>query len=75
MPRPRLSVCSLTVDSAGTLPIWAEAVREYADEIVIAVDESSSDGTEEVARAIADQVFVVEHPGAVERVTLSLIHI
>ncbi len=42
--------------------MWASSAREYAHEIVIAVDASSDDGTDEIARRVADRVFLVEHP-------------
>ena len=47
--------------------MWASSAREYAQEIVIAVDASSDDGTDEIARRVGDQVFLVEHPGLGER--------
>jgi hypothetical protein len=51
-------------NSAASLELWASSAREYAHEIVIAVDASSDDGTYEVARRVADRVFLVEHPTA-----------
>ena len=44
--------------------MWASSAREYAHEIVIAVDASSDDGTDEIARRVADRVFLIEHPTA-----------
>jgi hypothetical protein len=60
----RLSVCCFTINSAASLEQWASAAREYADEILLAVDSSSDDGTDEIARRVADRVFLVEHPSA-----------
>jgi hypothetical protein len=61
MTPPRLTVCSLTRNSAATLELWAGAVRAYADEIVIAIDASSDDATEAIARRVADRTYLVEH--------------
>jgi hypothetical protein len=47
--------------------LWATSAREYAHEIVIAVDASSDDGTDEIARRVADRVCLVQHPGFLER--------
>lgn len=64
----RLSVCTVTINSAQTLPAWAQAARAYADEIVVVVDAASHDSTERVAREHADAVFVSEHPRYGEQV-------
>ncbi|HWG74420.1 MAG TPA: glycosyltransferase [Acidimicrobiales bacterium] len=65
-PRPRLSVCCMTANSADCLEDWAALTRDYADELVIVVDDASSDDTLGVARRVADRVAVVEHPPFVE---------
>lgn len=36
--------------------------REYADELVIGVDETSAPETLELARSYVDQVYLFEHP-------------
>ena len=59
----RLSVVTMTKDSGGHLGWWLERVRRYADEIVVAVDRSSTDDTYDVAREGADQVHVLELAG------------
>jgi len=64
--RPSLSVCGITRDSASRLKWWVSRAYEYADEVVLLVDEASSDDTVEVARAYADRVQVVEHPPFIE---------
>ena len=66
-PPNRLTVCTLTRNSAASLELWASSARKYAHEIVIAVDASSDDGTYEIARRVADRVFLVEHPGLLGR--------
>lgn len=53
----------MTRDSGGHLGWWLERVRRYADEIVVAVDRSSTDDTYDVARAGADRVHVLELAG------------
>jgi glycosyltransferase involved in cell wall biosynthesis len=59
----RLSVVTMTRNSGGHLGWWLERVRRYADEVVVAVDRSSTDDTYDVARAGADRVHVLELPG------------
>ncbi|HEX2043018.1 MAG TPA: glycosyltransferase [Acidimicrobiales bacterium] len=59
----RLSVVTMTRNSGGHLGWWLKRVRRYADEVVVAVDRSSTDDTYDVARAGADQVHVLELPG------------
>lgn len=52
----------MTWNSAGRLEHWITRTLEYADEVVLLVDESSTDDTYHVARTFADLVRVVEHP-------------
>jgi glycosyltransferase involved in cell wall biosynthesis len=59
----RLSVVTMTRNSGGHLGWWLERVRRYADEVIVAVDRSSTDDTYDVARAGADRVHVLELPG------------
>ena len=62
-----LSLCIVTKDSAGYIEKLLRAGRELADEIVIAVDSSSTDSTEEICRTYADKLFRVEPLGSGER--------
>jgi hypothetical protein len=59
--RPGLSLFTVTANSAERLGDWLTLALEFADELVVGVDEISSDGTEEIARQFADRVFVFEH--------------
>jgi len=63
---PTLSVCLTTRNAADRLPWWFERVRPYADEIVVAVDAGSSDGTFDFAARHADVTTSVELAGIVE---------
>lgn len=54
---PRLSVSILTRNSAQRLAGRIGEARRFADEIVVGVDAASTDGTFEVASALADVVF------------------
>ena len=58
-----LSFCLLTKDSAGYVERLLRSVRPVADEIVVAVDASSTDGTEKVCGGYADKLFRVEPVG------------
>ena len=58
-----LSVVTMTRNSGGHLGWWLERVRRYADEVVVAVDRSTTDDTYDVAVAGADRVHVLELPG------------
>ena len=61
-----LSVVTITRNSGGHLGWWLDRVRGYADEIVVAVDRSSTDDTYDVACAGADRVHVLELAGVSE---------
>lgn len=58
-----LSVCLVTANSADRLGWWCAQVRHHADEVVVAVDASSTDDTYAIARRHADQVHAVEVGG------------
>lgn len=58
----KLSVCSVTRNSGDRLEAWIAQVLEFADEVVLLVDGSSSDNTLDVARRTSDYVQVFEHP-------------
>jgi glycosyltransferase involved in cell wall biosynthesis len=57
MPEPRLSVLVVARNEEVNLPACLEAVR-FADERVVVVDASSTDGTHEIARRMADVTSV-----------------
>ncbi len=62
--RPGLSVCMLARDEVDELE-RALASVDFADELVIVVDDRSRDGTERLARRIADRVEVRPYAGDV----------
>ncbi len=61
-----LTVTGMTCNSGARLPAWIARAREYADEVVLLVDDSSSDDTYDIARAHADRVQLVQHPPFIE---------
>ena len=63
-----LSLCIATKNSAVYIEKLLRVGRSFADEVVVAVDASSTDLTEGVCREYADKVFRVESPGYVERI-------
>lgn len=65
--RARLSVCGTTKDSADRLDHWLLRALEFADEVVLLVDDTSTDATLEIARSYADVVHVYEHAPFIER--------
>lgn len=61
-----MSVTGITRNSGDRLEHWITRAREYADEVVLLVDESATDQTVDVAREHADSVRLVEHPPFIE---------
>jgi len=59
----RLSVCAVVSAPAARLEAWLRHVREFADQIVLSVDRSSTPETLAVAYEYADDVAVVEIDG------------
>ena len=64
--RTSLSVCLLAKDEEDELPRCLDAVA-WADEIVVVVDDRSSDGTERIARERASVVECRPYAGDVEQ--------
>ena len=56
----------VTRNSADRLAHCLTLALEFADELVVMVDESSTDDTLAIARRYADKVMVVEHPASSE---------
>ena len=54
------------MNSAERLEAWLLRVLEVADEVVLLVDDASSDATLDIARTYADAVHRVEHPPFIE---------
>jgi hypothetical protein len=61
--RPRLTVSILTRNSEAVLARRIAEAKSFADEVLVGVDAESVDGTLAVARANADVVYQVRHPG------------
>lgn len=55
------------MNSADRLDHWLLRTLEFADEVVLLVDDSSTDATLDVARRYADIVHPYEHPPYIER--------
>ena len=64
--RARLSLCGTVKDSAERLEHWLLRALEFADEVVLLVDDTSTDETIEIARAYGDTVHVYEHAPYIE---------
>lgn len=62
-----LSLCILTKNSASYIENLLRGATAFADEIVVAVDSSSTDATETICRKYADRLFSVESVGIIER--------
>ncbi len=63
--QPTLSVCILAYNAERLLPRVLDAVA-WADEVVVAVDAKSTDGTERIARERASRVEVLPYRGDLE---------
>lgn len=61
-----LSVVITAWNEAQNLPRVVESVRKLADEIVVVVDQSSTDGTKQVATKLGCTVYSHAHSGFVE---------
>lgn len=56
-----LTVWTATINGASNLARVLPGLREIADELVVGVDDSSTDASEEVAREYADTVIRIPH--------------
>src|SRR6516165_11429836 len=63
----RLSVAILAFNSVEYIEPLFHAVKLFADEVVVGVDASSSDTTEEICAHYADKLFRLEPIGTSER--------
>ena len=55
--RPRVSLCMIVLDEAETLQRAIESALPVVDEIVVGIDDRSSDGSHEIARRFTDKVY------------------
>jgi len=62
-----LSVGILAFNSAAYIETLLQAAKQFADELVIGVDSSSTDSTERICRLYADKLFRLEPIGTSER--------
>ena len=63
MPTPRLTVSILTKNSEQRLGRLLAEVANFADEVIVGVDASSTDRTIETAESLADIVYQFRHSG------------
>jgi glycosyltransferase involved in cell wall biosynthesis len=70
---PLLSVCIIACNEERDLPRCLASV-DFADEIVVVVDERSSDGTEKIAREAGAKVVLHPYAGNVEQKNVAESH-
>lgn len=56
-----LTIWTATINGAGKLGRILPSLREVADQLVVGIDDATSDGSEEVAREFADIVLTIPH--------------
>ncbi len=61
-PRETLSVCMIAKDSEYTLGKTLQTVKSIADEIIIGIDETTTDETERVAKKFGAKTFKIKSP-------------
>src|SRR3989344_5121699 len=59
--RPRLSVTILVINDQDNLQKCLQAVKDLAAEIIVGVDDQTTDGSVKVARRFTKGVFVLPH--------------
>lgn len=59
-PRPRLSTCIITMNSAERIRPLLEYIRHFSDEIVVGVDSKTTDHTFEACQGLADELFMIQ---------------
>ena len=64
----KLSLCIVTKNSAPHIEALLKVGRGFADEVVVAVDRTSSDGTEQICRRYADKTLNVGPIDYIEQV-------
>ena len=61
-PRETLSVCMIVKNGALTLARCLDSIKNIADEIIVCVDNTTSDDTREIAWAYGARTFDIESP-------------
>ena len=61
-PRETLSVCMIAKDSEYTIGKTLQSVMDYADEIIIGIDDTTTDDTKTVCEKFGARTFPIESP-------------
>ena len=61
MPKPNLSVCILAKNEEKYIGKTLESVKAIADEIVVVIDDQTTDKTPEIVKKFTDKVFTAKH--------------
>ncbi len=59
--KQKLSVCIITMNSAQRIRPLLEYIRSFADEIVVGVDNKTTDNTLAVCEGLVDELFTIEN--------------
>ena len=62
--KQKLSVCIITMNSAGRIRPLLDYLRSYVDEIVVGIDSKTTDNTWGICGGLVDELFTVENPSA-----------
>ena len=61
-PYETLSVCMIAYNEEFTIGRTLKNIREIADEIIIGIDEKTTDRTEEICKSFGAQIFIIKSP-------------
>jgi glycosyltransferase involved in cell wall biosynthesis len=61
MPKIKLSVCVLALNEEKNLKACLESVKDIALEIIVGVDDQTTDKTIDIAKTFTDKVFKLKH--------------
>jgi glycosyltransferase involved in cell wall biosynthesis len=61
MPKIKLTVCILALNEEKNLKACLVSVKSFASEIIVGVDDQTSDKTVEIAKGFTDKVFKLKH--------------
>jgi 2-polyprenyl-3-methyl-5-hydroxy-6-metoxy-1,4-benzoquinol methylase len=61
-PRQTLSVCIIAKDAEFTLGKTLKSIKSIADEIIVGIDETTTDKTEDIAKAFNAKTFSMKSP-------------
>jgi glycosyltransferase involved in cell wall biosynthesis len=57
----KLSVCTLALNEENHLEQALESVKKIADEIIVVIDDRTTDSSETIARRFTDKVYIKKH--------------